>query len=245
MSKLIEKSIRIQLPGDKYLPAILCGNFKRPIILMVHGLTGHMNEHIFFNGARYFDKHGFSSLRVNLYSNSEDNRTRCLTDCTLKTHAEDINRALQYLRRHGARKIHAVGHSFGGPSIMLADQNLIDGYVLWDSSYEPNFIKSFGAKPLSRRLMKINWGVGFIVGRKMKDFSEKLDWDEMARKIKKPLLAIYAGKGILKNTAQTYTNLFKGPSELVGIPGATHCFDEPGTEEKLFTETLKWLKKQI
>lgn len=224
------------------MPAILRGSLKRPMILMVHGLTGHMNEHIFFNGARYFDKRGISSLRVSLYSDSEDSSTRCLTDCTLKTHAEDINAALSYLRKNGAKKVYVLGHSYGGPSIMLADQKLIDGYILLDASYKPDFIKMFGAKKISKNLFKIDWGVEFLVSRKMKDFSEHLDWDAMAKKITKPMLAIYAAKGILKKSTAHYASIAQGPTKLVGIPNATHCFDEPGTEEKLFNATIKWIQ---
>lgn len=237
-----EKNIRIKLPGNKYMPGCLRGSLKRPVILMVHGLTGHMQEHIFFNGARYFDKHEISSLRINLYSDSEDSGTRCLTDCTLDTHAEDINEALKFLRKNGAGKIFALGHSYGAPSIMLADQNLIDGYILWDASYKPDFIKLFSAKKISKDLYKIDWGVEFLVSRKMKNYSESLDWDAMVKKITKPLLAIYAAKGILKKITAHYASIVQGPTKLIGIPNATHCFDEPGAEEKLFDATIKWIQ---
>jgi len=231
-----EKTVHIKLHDGKQMSGVLRGSVKRPVLLMVHGLTGHNQEHLFFNGARYFDRHGISTLRINLYSDGKD--ARCLSNCTLKTHAQDVSAALKYLKRHGAKQIFALGHSYGGPSIMLADQKMIDGYILLDSSYKPDFIKLFGAKNLNKKQMKIDWGVEFIVSRAMKKFSDDLDWAAMARKIKKPVLAVYAGKGILQKSTKIYSKTVSGPAKLVGIPGATHCFDEDGAEEKLFHEIL-------
>lgn len=237
-----DQKVRIKLHDGKSMYGVLRGSLNRPVILMVHGLTGYNQEHIFFNGARFFDKHGISSLRINLYS--DENDARCLTNCTLKTHALDITMALRFLRNRGVQQIFALGHSYGGPSIMLANQNLIDGYVMWDSSYKTDFIKLFGAKRINKNLFKIKWHIEFLVCKAMIKYSKNLNWDEIAKKIKKPVLAIYAGKGILQKSTQTYARLIQGPCKLIKIPGATHCFDEDGAEDRLFNETLKWIKQQ-
>jgi pimeloyl-ACP methyl ester carboxylesterase len=240
--KTTEKDLRIPLPDGHMMYARLRGSLNRPVVLLVHGLTGHMDEHLFFNGARAFEKKGISSLRINLYS--WEKGARSLTDCTLNTHAKDVNTALAYLCKHGAKKIFAVGHSYGAPSIMLADQKLIDGYILWDGSYELDFKKAEnGGKPLSKKRLVLNWGMEIIAGVKMRDVNNTLDWDAMASDIEKPLLAIYAGDNSLRKGALKYERLAKGPSKAVRIPGAGHTFDEAGTEEKLFEETVKWVKK--
>lgn len=222
--------------------AILRGSLARPVILLVHGLTGFNNEHIFYNGARFFDHHGISSLRINLY---EDERgARCLTDCTLKTHASDVTDALHYLRMHGVKQVFAAGHSYGGPSIMLADQSLLDGLILWDGSYRAPFFRTIKKNPISKNKFLGKWGMEFAVGKKMIDFNQTLNWNRMAASIKKPLLVICAGKGILERGGREYTKRAQGPAKRVIIPGADHCFNQEGTEEKLFHETLKWIKAQ-
>ena len=38
----------------------------------MHGLTGHMDEHIFYNGARFFEKKSFAAFRFNLYDDQDD-----------------------------------------------------------------------------------------------------------------------------------------------------------------------------
>lgn len=35
------------------------GSLSKPLIIFVHGLSGYKNEHIYYNGSRFFEKHGY------------------------------------------------------------------------------------------------------------------------------------------------------------------------------------------
>ena len=63
----MEKEIKIKTSDKKIIYGILRGSLSKPVIVQVHGLSGNMNEAMHYNAARYFEKHGFSSFRFNLY----------------------------------------------------------------------------------------------------------------------------------------------------------------------------------
>lgn len=133
-----EKELTIPIPGTKLkIYAKQYGGLNNPVVIFVHGLTGHMDEHLFYNGARYFYRRGIPSIRFNLYDWQKS--ARKLTNCTLNTHAYDLNVVIDYLRKRKVNKIVTIGHSYGGPTILLAHHNTIDAIALWDPSYEDLF----------------------------------------------------------------------------------------------------------
>ena len=102
----MEKEIQIKTPDKKKIIGILRGPINKPLIVLVHGFCGHKNEAMHFNAVRYFEKHGFSSFRFNLYSWRKESRK--LHECTLKTHGADIDVVLKSLKAKGAKKIYIV-----------------------------------------------------------------------------------------------------------------------------------------
>ncbi|MCB9811211.1 MAG: hypothetical protein H6779_03495 [Candidatus Nomurabacteria bacterium] len=73
-------------------------------------------------------------------------------------------------------------------------------------------------------------------------FNAKNELD-IVSKLEKPIKIIAAKKGILLKGSRAYYKAAKEPKELTIINGATHCFDEEGTETELLKETLSWIKK--
>ena len=86
-------------------------------IILVHGLTGNMNEYHHKTAAHFFIKHKYDVIRFNLYSDMP--KSRSLSACTLQTHAADLNTVLEQ-KAKTYRKIFLAGHSYGGPTIMIA-----------------------------------------------------------------------------------------------------------------------------
>src|SRR5690348_12972313 len=110
---IMEQAIKIKIPGTKKtMRGILRGSLTQPLVVFVHGLTGKMNEHIFFNGARFLEEHGYASFRFELYDFYADSRK--LGECTIQTHADDLDTVVAYFRKRGAKHIFVVGHSYGG-----------------------------------------------------------------------------------------------------------------------------------
>lgn len=239
----MEQELRIPIPKTKkFINAKIFGPLDRPFVVFVHGLAGHMDEHLFYNGARFFDKHGFSSLRFNLYDWQDD--ARQLIDCTLETHAQDLDTATAHLRKQNVKKIIVVGHSYGGPTVLLSKRKDFDAAVLWDPSndaYEKMFKNDKYIKKIN--LYRVEGGYEVLVGKEMHEESKEIDWDNLIQHIHVPIKIICAGKGTLIEDGKRYFSQANEPKEFTIIEGAAHNFFEEGALEKLLNETLSWTKK--
>jgi len=211
------------------------------LIIFVHGLTGHKNEHHFYNAAKFFTDKKFATFRFDLYTGKKGGRR--LENCTISTHSDDLNQVISYFKKK-FKVIYLVGHSLGGPTVLGANLKDIQKIVLWDPAARLNmevtkdwcfFDKKIGA-------YIVYWGVSFIIGKKMIDEWKELDYGEWIKNTAIPLKVICAGQGILKKEWKKIIGRFKNKNELVVIREAGHVFDELDTETKLFMETLAWLR---
>lgn len=239
--------MKIRTKDRKIIYGMLRGSLRRPVIVFVHGLTGDMNEHIFYNGARYFEKHGFSSFRFNLYDWRRS--ARKLHECTLEAHADDLDRVIAYLRRKGARAVFAVGHSYGGPTILMSKEKKYDAVVLWDASYgrSVTFLHARPMRELKKAYYEI-WGYGIIIGKKMIEFGEKMTpakSDVLIKTVHVPIKIIVVQRGDLVRGGKRYFKAANPPKAFAIIKGADHNFNFDGNEEALFEKTLAWLKKWV
>jgi hypothetical protein len=242
---VIEQEIKIPIPDSKLcIYGTLRGSLKQPMVVFVHGLTGHRHEHIYFNGSRFFEKHGLASFRFNLYDGAQD--ARKMADCTIKIHAADLDTVIEYMTNRGVKQIFAVGHSYGAPTILSSKKRGFEAVVLWDPHHAPiRGLKQQGWQPvgvLSRYM--IQWNSEVLIGEAMYKENVKLDCDKLAAKFKVPTKIIYAKNGILEKASKSYYKHLAGKKDIVGLKNATHCFDEEGTEEELFQETYEWFLKK-
>lgn len=241
----MEENLKIKTKDNH----IIYGTLKNPrkntkkIVMFVHGMTGNSNEHIFFNSAKEFAKQGIATFRFDLYSWKLKART--FDECTVKTHAEDINRVREYLNKKGFEDISIVGHSLGAPCILLSDTKHFNSIVFWDPVSEDWFRHNW-EKSYNKSLKKyiLDWGVRHICGREMiEDKDDIPSLYEITANLNKPLLIIVAEKGALISGCKKYFNAANKPKKLVGIQDATHCFDEEGAEERLIKATIKWVSQ--
>lgn len=235
----MEKELKIKTSDKKQIYGILRGSLHKPLVVFVHGLTGNMNEHQFFNGARYFEKKGFSSFRFDLYSWQKD--ARKLHNCTLQTHADDMDRVVEYFRRKGVKKIFVVGHSYGGKTILLSHKKGFDGAALWDPSnnFHPLFDKSRYVKSLGGYIKKDESPYAVLMGKRMVEQEKKFPWKKI-KEIHVPIKIIVAGEGVLIRGGKQYYEAANKPKAFAVIKDASHYFDEDGAEERLFQETISW-----
>lgn len=237
----MEREVTIKIPKtNKVIYGKLRGSVRKPMVVFVHGMTANMDHHLFFNGARFFEKHGFSSFRLNLYDARKG--ARSLGNTSLKENTEDVCTAVLWLHKQGARKLFLVGHSYGAPAILLTKPK-VNGVVLWDPAnikYKPhtNYIYN---KRINRYIRED--GRTMLLHSRFIAYEKKVDWDTLAR-IGSPLLIVKAGRAKRMLTgAKAYFESAREPKQFISIPGADHSFHRDGMEEKLFAVTLKWLKK--
>ncbi|TSC69469.1 MAG: Uncharacterized protein G01um101456_150 [Parcubacteria group bacterium Gr01-1014_56] len=240
----MEKFLKIKTP-DKHL---IYGTLELPkkpsstLVIFVHGLTGHSNEHIFYNGARFFEKKGIASFRFDLYTDAL--HARMLQDCSISTHAQDLNIVIKYFRKK-YKKIFVVGHSLGGITILLSDSSVIDGVILWDGTYSlkgRNRTDLVYEKRINAYLA--TWGVQHVMSKEM--YNEWMNFPrpkDAVKKITKPFKVIVAGKGHLIKTGKEYYKYAEVPKEFSVIKSAYHTFDEGDTEKELFNETYSFVRK--
>ncbi len=212
------------------------------LIIFVHGLAGHQNEHQFFNAAKFFPINGYSAFRFDLYTGEEKGRN--LTKCTIKTHSEDLNTVISYFKDK-FEKIYLVGHSLGGPTILGANLDNIICVVLWDPSLKivDNY-DEYCTYNEKLRLYILHWGTEYLVSKEMIKEWKEIDL-RMIEKIRKPTKIICAGDGILKGHWKENISNIKVEHNFIVIEGAGHCFDGEGKEEILFKETLSWFNKDF
>lgn len=244
----MEKQIKLLLGNKKYIYGTLRGSFKQPLVIFVHGFTGNKDEHIFFNGARFFEDQGYSSFRFNLYFWKKD--ARKLDECTLSLHAQDLDFVVDYFKKKGVKKIFVVGHSFGGLTILLSKKQAFDAAILWDPSVDPKsvtdgiYIKELDRYFLDSMDKSKNFdSFGITVGASMVEENKKLKPFELITKFTKPVKIVVAGNNMLVKGGKSYYQLAKTEKDFALIPGASHCFDEDGTEEKLHQETYEFIQR--
>jgi pimeloyl-ACP methyl ester carboxylesterase len=234
----MEQQVRIRTPDKHAIYGTLnaAQGKQDRLIIFVHGLTGHQNEHIFYNAARFFPMHGYATFRFDLYSC--DDKGRRFSDASLTTHAADLETVVKhYARRY--KRIYAVGHSLGGPTILLAHHDGIDGIVLWDPSAEQTkkFMPQWCQYDPRIGQYMMHWATDIIMSKRMHDELESMQcMPTLAAQAQVPTYVILAGKSVLKRD-------WKSTKEKVIIPSASHGFDEEGAEEQLFKHTLAFLRK--
>ncbi len=214
------------------------------LIVFVHGLTGSQNEHIFFNGAQFFTARGIDTFRFDFYTSARGGRK--LQHCGISTHAKDLTSVVDRFQ-NTYKKIFVVGHSLGGLVIMSAKLKHINGALLWDSTTSnaerrrEDFVFH---KDLNVYIIK--WGVSSLMSKKMVSEWKRFPAPKDAiKKITVPVKIICAGNWKYVKAAQEYFAYANDPKEFAVIQGATHNFDERGTEEALFKESYKFIKNFI
>ncbi len=245
-----EENIYFNLPHTSGLRirGILRGGLDKPLVVIMHGRPGSGNELLPYLAARFLFENGYSCLRLFMYD-FEPN-TRDLLDCTLDTHVDDFDTVISELRKRKVPKIFAVGHSYGGITILKSHAKL-DGAILWDpthglvfrESHEGN--KKYPEKTIGNIVIGTA-GPGYINGslaaiKLDKKLNDTTSW---AAGKGYPLKIIAAGMGIMAHLGKKYFEAADDPKEYVVIDEAHHQFeDSDSVVFRLFEETLDWIGK--
>jgi dienelactone hydrolase len=215
-------------------------------VFIVHGLTGHMNEYQLKSAADYFAAQGFDAFRFNLYDGEKG--ARRLVDCTIKTHADDLNTVLKKFAK-AYKKTFAIGHSYGGTTVMMAQPKALTAASLWDPTFnlkrnQEMFDDSY--KKLTGGFYSLDWGTTFLIGKAMHNHGFTLDEKAclaMAKNFNHPVQVIHAGDGFYIKDKLSYHSVGHPKNRHDVVKGTTHCFYEGNTTAELLKKTHAWFKQ--
>lgn len=246
-----ETSIDIPLRDGKKLHAILRGELSqnKPVVVMMHGRPGSGNELLQYLGAHFISEKDITTLRLSMYDFGKEYRN--LLECTLETHVSDFEDAIQYLRDQHMDKVFALGHSYGGITI-IASKAKLDGAILWDPSHglawhndNPEFNSPDFPEEAFGDIIVGTGGYGYISSKQQAEYDDNLgDTTDWAKDKGYPMKFILASAGPLAKYAKQYYDVSSEPKALVDIQDAHHQFeDNDEVTEKLFVETIEWIKR--
>ncbi len=138
-------------------------------------------------------------------------------------------------------KVFLIGHSLAGPSIIYSKQN-VTATVLWDPSIvlDPSQQLSW-EEVIPGGDYFLKYGDWKLVSRALHDQWAETNVD-MLKRMKVPTKIITAGAGPLVDRWNQVLEEIPVLYEYHIVAGAGHGFDEWGTAEELYAETLVYLQ---
>lgn len=238
----MEIDLKIELTDGREIRGILRKNKKsKGIIIFVHGLAGDKNEHIFFNGSKFFEEKKYDSFRFNLYDDLPN--CRKFGESDLNTQSVYLHEIINQLKDH-YENIHIIGHSLGCPIILNSLVDCIKSIVFWEPSLEPKeiFRQTLPSRDTKYRLMKAR--INLPINKSMiKSANQFTPISKLLKKNKVPLKIIGAEKAGFKIGMDLYLINANKPKAFSVIRKSNHFFDEDGAEEMLFKESIKWIER--
>jgi len=248
MTEISEKEVFIVADDKKNISGTLvCSEKTRgKLVIFVHGLFGHQNDHIFFNGAYALAKKGIDSYRFDFYSNKKN--TRSFSQSSSSIQKADLESVVKYFGKKYL-DITIVAHSMGGYISLLWNEKhnkkYVKRFILLDPSWEPKQIFSNlrFSKEFDSFLMEDR--IDTMIKKIYIDESKDLyNVSELAKKMKKPTLIIATEKGAKNIAKESYLANIPGNKKVFMVLGTDHNFNDKKAETKVFKETILWINKK-
>lgn len=244
MVPTFESGFVLDTSDGKQIYGVLHGSAEstQSVAILVHGLTGFMDEHLHLVTARYLVSQGIAAIRFNQYT--DDSGGRRFHETTLHLHIEDTRDVVTFARKLGFERVALIGHSLGGPISILACNELVQGLVLWDPTGAPSErIRDWETRDSSGTFSYLDWGMRIILGQGwIQDAKNFPDPFERLAQLTIPVKIIAAENGGKIDYSERYGSKLKVPCRLTVIPGAGHTFTEFDAAESLARTTAEWLQ---
>lgn len=214
--------------------------------VIVHGYCGTMYEHLHAEAARLFAERGYDVVRFNLQSQEHK-----LRDCTLQTHAHYLSSVLQE-RCQSYEKVFLSGHSFGGPTVMIAQPKNITAICLWDPSFNlPELWRVMEPQELNDFYILNFGGNEVIAGLELaKEGMSRYKTEEcleLSQNIGCPLKVINASEGeefdVYKIDGKSWHSSGHKDNNRVVIPNSDHDFTKGNSLSLMLEETYSWFER--
>ena len=206
---------------------------KYPLMIVVHGLTGHMEERHIRAEAAALNDHGYATLRVELYGHGKSGGE--FFDHTVILWVQELLQIIDYAASLDfVTDLYITGHSQGGAAVLLAGslkEDMLKGIILQapamllkdvalagemlGNSFDPLHVpKTFpiNGQEVSGNYLRIN---------------QLLPLEAAVERICGPIQIIHsdADEGVPYHYAQELAEQIK-QAELITIPGDNHVFSQ-------------------
>ena len=214
-----------------------------PLVVLVHGLTGHSNEAMHYLARRRLHAEGYAVLGLDLYGS--DPGTRRLTDCTTSTHARDLVAVLDAMRTRCPKvQVVVVGHSLGGLTGLMATG--YDALVLWDAAHTSGLLSLQNLEYVEElQLHRWRQRIDHLLNPAMIEQLRTLDSDALVGQVRVPLLVVSAGDPGRPELSRRYVEHAGGPAELRVVEDADHGFLRGESLTTLLDLTCDWLRRTV
>jgi esterase/lipase len=225
-------------------------------IIFAHGFTGHKREVQIVNATRKLAENGFAVLRFDFRGSGESDGL--FRNMTISEEVSDLEKAIDFMKNMGYRKLGLVGHSLGGTVVILARKNDVSTIILWAPALAPlkTFTQLFGK--YTKFIEKRGYSITCWDGKAMEFILGNAFWKEVKNKfptvldyflnLKMPKTVIYGGEDWrwLKIYVPKYLQKLQQPdNNLKIIKNADHSFSKYEYEKQLIDYTVKWFKKWL
>ncbi len=215
-------------------------------LVLVHGLSGHANEYHIKTAANFFVSKGYDVIRFHLYSS--ENQGRNIKNCTLQTHAADLNAVLAH-KANIYSKLYIAGHSYGGPTIMTAQPEKAAALSLWDPSFDfPKLFKDRSDFVYQDDFIIWSGAIDKILGKAfMHEALTRYDAKECLSLSKSlsgvPIQVLTAEDCIYVDDKYSWHSAGHAMNERHIIKGADHCFYRGNTLNDVLELSYQWFEK--
>lgn len=231
---------------------------KYPTVILFHGFTGDkLDPHrIFVKLSRILTGQGLAVIRFDFSGSGESDGD--FAEMTFNTEVREAEEILAYARdlpTTDQERIGVIGLSMGGAvASILAGKNpaLVKALVLWSAAGIDTMLEIYHIKEAQQDIYPRNQrGEIDVDGLWLNHgFYEDLkNWNtyEALRNYQRPVLILHGTEDqtVPPATAEKYQAALAGRAKVVYVAGADHTYNRIHWEEKVFTETTAFLKKEL
>lgn len=241
-----EEPFALPTPDDKKIYGVF-NKSKTPngkVVILSHGLTDYLGNYMHVIARNVFTAQGYDVVRFNYYTTPDD--ARKLDECTIETHAADLNLICDHFRP-SYTKLFIAGHSYGGLSMIYANPEA-QALAFWDSSFFPyaTFWKDEAPRLDDTAYHICGWGCHNLINPAMIAFDKAQEPDGViarAHAIKTPSLVALAGESQENPVRTILFDSLLCARKLVDIQDANHTFSNGHTLFTLLDETVAWFNQ--
>jgi hypothetical protein len=244
---MMEKSFSIPAIDGKQIYGVLHvpSQPTTAAVIIVHGLTGNMNEYLHLTFARSCVRQGIAVIRFNQYDDRPG--ARRLHDSTISLHVADTKSIISYAKSGGLSNLALIGHSLGGPVSIAACTSDIKALLLWDPTASPRErILDWETFDREHNLAYLDWQMRIILGKEwIEDARTFPDSFNQIAKLNIPIKIVRAELGGKLDYCKRYSAAINREHDFVLIPNADHVFAQEGAIDRLLIESTQWLSAKL